>query len=340
MAEQREATVLFVDDDLIEKLLRGDSVAETPKPAREVQSNALAKAIELVTAGKLDEAIEELNKAAESGKHVTDIHATLGHLWFEKRNWAEAAKHYHAVVEKDVKHQTAHYNFGLALQRQEKFEEAATEFETALVIDPKRWQAHFGRGLCLLNLRRVEEAVAALDAALQEAALALPGFDVARRSPAELELELQSRNVRATFRSGLQQLFGRAAEESRTARSELDRTDQLRSELDEQRRACEELQDRLRREHAVSDEVLDALTRLSASEAERLQAENVGHRVNLTSRVIRSRLPPSTSSRRSRPSITGSSASRMSLQPPISAPRRVRPRRMSPFRLPSRCQTI
>ena len=169
MAEQREATVLFVDDDLIEKLLRGDSVAETPKPAREVQSNALAKAIELVTAGKLDEAIEELNKAAESGKHVTDIHATLGHLWFEKRNWAEAAKHYHAVVEKDVKHQTAHYNFGLALQRQEKFEEAATEFETALVIDPKRWQAHFGRGLCLLNLRRVEEAVAALDAALQEA---------------------------------------------------------------------------------------------------------------------------------------------------------------------------
>lgn len=116
-------------------------------------------------------------------------------------------------------------------------------------------------------------ASAAAAALVQEAARAMPGFDLSRRSPAELEQELQQRDVREACRRGLQQLFERAVGEGEAARGELDRTDSLAAESAELRKQCDELKDRLRRDHAVSDEVLEAFAGLSAAEAERLKAD-------------------------------------------------------------------
>jgi len=55
--------VFFVDDDLIERLLRGDPAPVPPKPQRPAFSNSLAPAIELASTGKLNDAVQKLEGA-------------------------------------------------------------------------------------------------------------------------------------------------------------------------------------------------------------------------------------------------------------------------------------
>src|SRR5262249_52528075 len=145
-------TVFVVDDDLIERLLRGDAVEDPSKKKRPVASGPLVTAVKLASEGRIDDAIKELERAAQSKDSPNEVFTALGHLRFELQNWAEAAQWYRKLADADPKHRTAHYNLALCLDRQGKFADAAKAFETAISIDPKRWQAHAGRGLCLLQL--------------------------------------------------------------------------------------------------------------------------------------------------------------------------------------------
>ena len=165
--------VFFVDDDLIERLLRGDPAPVPPKPQRPAFSNSLAPAIELASAGKLDEAVQKLESALHEtgnarGQNAAEIHNGLGHLRFEQQDWNAAEGHYAKAVAQEPKNTAAHYNLALCLERQQKFEAAAQEFEAALSVDPKRWQAQIGRGLCLLRLNRAEAALPCWEAALND----------------------------------------------------------------------------------------------------------------------------------------------------------------------------
>jgi tetratricopeptide (TPR) repeat protein len=160
--------VFFIDDDLIERLLRGDAAPASSKQKRPAASSGLATAVAFATEGKLDEAVRELEAALQRGENPSEVQSGLGHLRFEQQKWSEAQGHYAKVAEQEPKHQTAHYNLGLCLERRSKFEDAAKEFEAALAIDPKRWQAQVGRGLCLLRLNRPEAALPCWDAAQSE----------------------------------------------------------------------------------------------------------------------------------------------------------------------------
>jgi tetratricopeptide (TPR) repeat protein len=158
--------VFFVDDDLIERLLRGDTAPVPPKPQRPAFAGSLAPAIELASAGKVDAAVEHLKAALDRGESAGEVHNALGHLRFEQQNWSEAELHYARAVKQEPKNTAAHYNLALCLERQAKFEAAAQEFEAALAIDPNRWQAQIGRGLCLLRLNRADAALPCWEAAL------------------------------------------------------------------------------------------------------------------------------------------------------------------------------
>jgi len=131
-----EQHVFFVDDELIERLMRGDVVQDPDRKRRPASSSALAKAVTLATGGHLDDAVKELADAAERGESPAEVQAALGHLRFEQKNWEEAARCYGKVAEVEPKHRAAHYNLGLCLERQGKFQEAAKAFETALAIFP------------------------------------------------------------------------------------------------------------------------------------------------------------------------------------------------------------
>src|SRR6266446_5081893 len=141
MPANNDQQVFFVDDELVERLMRGDKLEDPARKKRPASSISLGRALTLASGGRLDDAVRELEGAAERGESPAEVHAALGHLRFEQKKWDEAARCYSKVAEADPRHPTAHYNLGLCLERQDKFEEAAKAFETALSADGKRWQA-------------------------------------------------------------------------------------------------------------------------------------------------------------------------------------------------------
>ena len=168
MAQANEQHVFFVDDELVERLMRGDGPLAAGKKSRPAATTALGKAVELAEAGRLDEAIAELEGAASRGGDPIEIHTAMGHVRFEQQQWEQAAACYAKVTALNAKHPTAHYNLALALERQEKFDEAATEFEAAHSAHLDLWQAHVGRGLCLLQAGQNEPALESFHHALRQ----------------------------------------------------------------------------------------------------------------------------------------------------------------------------
>ena len=167
MSDSVQQNVFFVDDELIERLMRGDDLAPAGKPKRATKSVALARALELVSNGLLEDAIRELEQATQQGENTTDIHSSLSHLYFEQQSWEQAAAGYRKVLALDPFHRAAHYNLGLCLERMEAFEEASREFEAESQSDPLSWQSLLGRGFCLLKLGKPESALACFDTALE-----------------------------------------------------------------------------------------------------------------------------------------------------------------------------
>jgi tetratricopeptide (TPR) repeat protein len=167
MTDLNQQSVFFVDDDLIEKLMRGDAPAASGKSKREAPSNALVKAVELASAGHLADAIRELEQAVQRGERSADIYSSLAHLYFEDKSWSKAADHYSKVIEGKPSHRTAHYNLALCLERMGKLDQAAEEYQSAAVADPSGWRPLLGHGFCLLRQSKPEAALVSFDAALE-----------------------------------------------------------------------------------------------------------------------------------------------------------------------------
>src|SRR5580658_6695237 len=158
--------VFFIDDELVERLMRGDAPETSSKAKRPAGSSALASAVKLAGAGRLDDAVKELEGAAAQGENPIEIQSGLGHLRFEQKRWEDAERCYRKVTETDANHAAARYNLGLTLERQSRFEEAAQAFETAAQLDPKRWQSETGRGMCLVHLGKSDVALECFNRAL------------------------------------------------------------------------------------------------------------------------------------------------------------------------------
>src|SRR5580765_2230782 len=95
---QNDEQTFFVDDELVERLMRGDSPAAKAKPQRPAETTAFGKAVKLAAAGRLDEAIRELESAAARGENPAEVYSGLGHLRFEQQKWGEAAASYSKVI--------------------------------------------------------------------------------------------------------------------------------------------------------------------------------------------------------------------------------------------------
>ncbi len=166
MAEQ-DQQAFFVDDELVERLLRGDAPLPS-KATRPAAAGALADAVQQATGGRLEEAAKTLESAAQQGQDPGEVYSALGHVRFEQQLWEEAAECYRKVAALAGPQPTAHYNLGLVLERQGKFNDAAAAFEVAAEQNPKLWQAFAGMGTCFLYLGNWERAIQSLDAALRQ----------------------------------------------------------------------------------------------------------------------------------------------------------------------------
>ena len=90
MPDGNGQNVFFIDDELVERLMRGDAPESSPKPKSPASSSALAKAVKLAASGRLDEAVKELEGAAGRGEDPVEVYSGLGHLRFEQQKWEEA----------------------------------------------------------------------------------------------------------------------------------------------------------------------------------------------------------------------------------------------------------
>ena len=130
---------------------RPGQLAKTAHPA-------LVRAVSLHLDGQLTAALDHLREAQRSGVREPALHAAMGHILCELRNFAEGSEQYSKLLELEPEHRSAHFNKAVCLARLGKWSEASTSFERSLRIDPLRREANLGLGTCLLHLERSSDA--------------------------------------------------------------------------------------------------------------------------------------------------------------------------------------
>ena len=116
----------------------------------------LAAALELRSAGRLEEALEILGKPGEFDPQLSSLKAEIE---FALGRFEDAALNYSAVTISDPGNADLHYNLALSLACCERWDLAAESFERVLRLDADRVGARLGLGSCLLHLNRFQEAL-------------------------------------------------------------------------------------------------------------------------------------------------------------------------------------
>ena len=116
----------------------------------------LDAALELRSAGRLDEALELLHKPSEFDPQTLSVRAEIE---FALGRFEDAALSYSAVTMSDSGNPDLHFNLALCLACCDRWDLAAEAFERVLRLDAERADARLGLGSCLLHLGRAEEAL-------------------------------------------------------------------------------------------------------------------------------------------------------------------------------------
>ncbi|MEJ0011297.1 MAG: tetratricopeptide repeat protein [Bauldia sp.] len=126
---------------------------------------ALAEAIALVGAGRLDDAMKLL--AARGVLKTASGNSLAGDIHLKQGNPREALKAFDAAVRLSPSAPEPYANRGVALLELGRLEEALAAEDRSLRIRPEYAVAHFNRGNILRALRRFDDAVTAYSRALR-----------------------------------------------------------------------------------------------------------------------------------------------------------------------------
>ncbi len=115
----------------------------------------------LAEVGRLQDAIQATEKAAQLDPKSVLAHANLVSLYGRAGNLQKAEEHYRAVLALNPdQFPKAHYDYGLLLMRKGQFAAADAALRRALQIDPSYAQAHNNLGYVLEREGRQAEAMA------------------------------------------------------------------------------------------------------------------------------------------------------------------------------------
>jgi tetratricopeptide (TPR) repeat protein len=179
------------------KLLTAKEAGQQPGSATAQLRASFQKAVELQTAGNLDEAEAEYKAILEKSPDVPEVYQNLGQIYAARKDYAaaeaaltkalelnpsatdvatELAKVYHdtnqpekamEVIAKvaggnptDAK---AQFNQGIFLLNANKSEEASAAFEAAIKADPNMAEAYFRLGTTQVGLGKIPEAIENLE---------------------------------------------------------------------------------------------------------------------------------------------------------------------------------
>ena len=141
----------------------------------------LERGIRLGNEGKIAEAIAAHDAALAKDAGNAQAHANLISLHGRLGQWADAEKHFKAVVALKSNLDEAYYNYGVVLSLQKRDAEAADAFRRAIEANPLHAQAYNNLGVLFERERRWEEAADAYRHAIEnQPAFRLGRFNLAR----------------------------------------------------------------------------------------------------------------------------------------------------------------
>jgi tetratricopeptide (TPR) repeat protein len=117
--------------------------------------------------GRVDEAIAHFQKALQINPGSARTHNNLGNALMQKGRVDEAIAHYQKALEIKPDLAEAHMNLGNILGQQGRMDEAITHYQKALQIKPDLAEAHMNLGNILGRQGRMDEAIAHYQQALQ-----------------------------------------------------------------------------------------------------------------------------------------------------------------------------
>ena len=160
-----------IDDPLLARVyaLKDDARAE------------LERGIRFGNEGRLEDAIAAHVAALAKSPDNAQAHANLISLNGRLGRWADAEKHFKAVVALKSNLDEAYYNYGVVLSLQKRESEAADAFRQAIAVNPLHAQAHNNLGVLFERERRWEDAAGAYRRALEgQPAFRLGRFNLGR----------------------------------------------------------------------------------------------------------------------------------------------------------------
>jgi tetratricopeptide (TPR) repeat protein len=123
--------------------------------------------VTLTLQGRLDEAIEHLQKALQINPGDAEAHDNLGGALFQKGNVDEAMAHYQKAIQLKPDYAEAHYNLANMLAQKDQFAEAIAHYQKAIQLNPDFAEAHYNLGVVFGMQGRLDEAVEQYRKAIQ-----------------------------------------------------------------------------------------------------------------------------------------------------------------------------
>lgn len=146
---------------LAEKALLAD--ARSPKAHKAIASVYFAEA-------KIDEAIEELERAVDMKPEYARAWLNLGTCWLELGEEKKGMRFFKRAIELDndlLATAVAYYNIASIQAGAEDHKRSADNYARAASLLPGYFNIHYGRGIALMNLGRDDEAISAFEEAIR-----------------------------------------------------------------------------------------------------------------------------------------------------------------------------
>jgi tetratricopeptide (TPR) repeat protein len=121
----------------------------------------------LLKEGRINEAIEHLQKSLEIEPNQADLHGALGMALLLQGSVDQAMEHWQKSLEIDLNNNKIQFSLGSAFLSRGRIDEAIQHLEEAVRLDPDHAMAHHDLGVALAKKGRKDEAVEHLLRAVQ-----------------------------------------------------------------------------------------------------------------------------------------------------------------------------
>jgi tetratricopeptide (TPR) repeat protein len=139
--------------------------------------------IAFAQAGRFEEAVAQFEQALEINPDLFEVHGNLAHALMILGKVPEAITHWEQALRIKPDSAEVHFDLGQAFEQTGKRQEAIGHYEQALKFKPDYADAHYNLGNALLQLGKVQEATEQYERALE----LKPDFTEARSALAQLQ---------------------------------------------------------------------------------------------------------------------------------------------------------